>query len=192
MLCQNCGKEEVNFKYTQVVNGVKKEIVLCDKCAKELGLESLDFNIPINFSSFLGNFFDELEDTSVFPTLAKKEELKCENCGNTYSDFINSGKFGCPNCYPTFELAVDSLLKNLHGTSSHIGRKSKKAGIAAPNIRNETPIKVKPKVKETNKNSDQVKVLDLEKQLNIAIKEERYEDAAKLRDEIKKINENNK
>lgn len=24
MLCQNCGKNEVNFKYTQVVNGVKK------------------------------------------------------------------------------------------------------------------------------------------------------------------------
>ena len=47
MLCQNCGKNEVNFKYTQVVNGVKKEMALCEKCAKELGLENMDFNIPI-------------------------------------------------------------------------------------------------------------------------------------------------
>ena len=41
MLCQNCGKNEVNFKYTQVVNGVKKEMALCEKCAKELGLRRI-------------------------------------------------------------------------------------------------------------------------------------------------------
>lgn len=44
MLCQNCGKNEVNFRYTQVINGEKREIALCDKCAKKLGLESLDFS----------------------------------------------------------------------------------------------------------------------------------------------------
>lgn len=38
MFCQNCGKNEVNFRYTQIVNGVKKEMALCDKCAKKLGL----------------------------------------------------------------------------------------------------------------------------------------------------------
>lgn len=25
MLCQNCGKNEVNFRYTQIINGVKKK-----------------------------------------------------------------------------------------------------------------------------------------------------------------------
>ena len=50
MLCQNCGKNEVNFRYTQIINGVKKEMALCEKCAKDLGLEKMDFNIPINFS----------------------------------------------------------------------------------------------------------------------------------------------
>ena len=30
MLCQNCGKNEVNFRYTQVINGEKREIALCD------------------------------------------------------------------------------------------------------------------------------------------------------------------
>ena len=47
MLCQNCGKNEVNFRYTQVINGEKKEIELCDKCAKKLGLERLDFSREI-------------------------------------------------------------------------------------------------------------------------------------------------
>ena len=34
MLCENCGENEANVRYTQIVNGVKKEMKLCDKCAK--------------------------------------------------------------------------------------------------------------------------------------------------------------
>lgn len=52
MKCQNCGKNEVTFRYTQVINGVKKEMNLCDNCAKELGLKDMNFSMPISFSSF--------------------------------------------------------------------------------------------------------------------------------------------
>ena len=41
MLCQNCGENEANVRYTQIINGEKKEMVLCDKCSKELGKEYL-------------------------------------------------------------------------------------------------------------------------------------------------------
>lgn len=58
MLCQNCGQREANVKYTQIINGVKKEMTLCDICAKELGLEDIHVNMPIDFSSFLGDFLD--------------------------------------------------------------------------------------------------------------------------------------
>lgn len=37
-------------------------MALCEKCAKELGLENMDFNIPINFSSFLGDFFGDYDE----------------------------------------------------------------------------------------------------------------------------------
>ena len=63
MMCENCGKNEVNFRYTQIVNGVKKEMHLCDKCAKEFGLEDLDFSMPINFSSFF------LQNSLFFPKM---------------------------------------------------------------------------------------------------------------------------
>ena len=76
MLCQNCGKNEVNFRYTQIINGVKKEMALCDKCAKELGLESLDFNMPINFSSFLGDFLSVASENSFLPSFVKTNTLK--------------------------------------------------------------------------------------------------------------------
>ena len=37
-------KNEVNFKYTQVVNGVKKkEMALCEKCAKRIRLREHGF-----------------------------------------------------------------------------------------------------------------------------------------------------
>ena len=41
MLCQNCGKNEANIRYTQIINGVKKEVALCSNCAKKLGMDEL-------------------------------------------------------------------------------------------------------------------------------------------------------
>ena len=45
MLCENCGENEANVRYTQIVNGVKKEMHLCDKCSKELGIGIKDNSI---------------------------------------------------------------------------------------------------------------------------------------------------
>lgn len=132
MLCQNCGKNEVNFKYTQVVNGVKKEMALCEKCAKELGLENMDFNIPINFSSFLGDFFGDY-DENFLPSFTQSNALKCTNCGMTYDEFVDKGKFGCENCYNVFENRIDPVLKNIHGCNQHVGRNSKFINKASEN-----------------------------------------------------------
>lgn len=179
MLCQNCGKNEVNFKYTQVINGVKKEMALCDKCAKELGLDTIDFNIPINFSSFLGDFFNEYNDSAFLPGFSTATILKCPNCGMSYEDFIQTGKFGCSECYDTFSERINPVLKNIHGTNAHVGRKSR---MLTNNVKEK---KVEDNKKETKNENDEIKKLNDE--LKMAIKEERYEDAAKLRDKIKEI-----
>ena len=63
MLCQNCGKNEVNFRYTQIVNGVKKEMALCDKCAKKLGLYTIVASIRGNYPGF--SLADEVPPASV-------------------------------------------------------------------------------------------------------------------------------
>lgn len=184
MLCQNCGKNEVTFRYTQVINGVKKEMALCDNCAKSLGLETLDFNMPINFSSFLGDFIGE--ETDFLPSFTTPKALQCENCGMTYEEFLNNGKFGCSNCYDVFSERLDKVLKNIQGVDTHIGRKSKKITIKN-NKTGEKPFNVSTDEKEA-KNEEKEKTL--QEQLKQAIKEERYEDAAKIRDEIKQQNEN--
>lgn len=190
MLCQNCGKNEVNFKYTQIINGVKKQMALCDKCAKELGIESLDFNMPINFSSFFGDFLGEMEEASFLPTFAKTKTLQCDYCNMTYEEFVSSGKFGCKHCYDVFSNGLDKVLKNIHGSNSHTGRNSSRmqelSQTKAPNITKKTTNhEIVQNEKKNNTKEEKVKQLNIE--LKQAIKEERYEDAAKLRDEIKKM-----
>ena len=183
MLCQNCGKHEANVRYTQIINGNKKEMVLCEQCAHKLGIEeNLNFSIPMDLPSFLGEFLGEYNDANFLPSFNTVKELKCDNCGMTYNEFINTGKFGCGNCYNVFEDRINPILKNLHGSNRHIGRKGKLTKYSL-----KEKMKNEPKMeKKENSEVDQLK-----EKLKEAIKEERYEDAAKLRDEIKKIDKNN-
>ena len=190
MLCQNCGKNEVNFRYTQIVNGVKKEMLLCDKCAKSLGLEGMDFNMPIDFSSFLGDFLNIASDTEFLPSFNKVENLRCDNCGMTYDEFVNSGKLGCHNCYDIFSETLNPVLKNIHGSASHIGRRSKLTNKDKKSVLNDINKQEQSKKQTEGNKKEDSKIQKIEKlniELKQAIKDERYEDAAKIRDEIKKM-----
>lgn len=184
MKCQNCGENEANFRYTEIINGVKKEIALCDECRKKLGIQGLDFNIPINFSSFLGDFLNEYDDSEVFPMLTKPKQLKCDNCGMTYDEFIKTGKFGCDNCYNVFDSKIEPILKRIHGESKYLGRKGK----VSKKITNKS--KSEEVVGDTNIISQQTDILELKKELKKLIKEEKYEEAAIVRDKIKKLEQN--
>ena len=180
MLCQNCKENEANVKYTQIINGVKKEMNLCEECAKKLGIEEINFNIPISFSSFFGDFLNEYNNSDFIPMLSRPTELQCSQCNMTYDEFMNTGKFGCANCYNTFADKIDPVLNRLHGSTKYIGRKAKVSNNVLKKADNKHQVKEKD-------NNDNLK--NLKDQLRNAIKEERYEDAAKLRDQIKKIEE---
>jgi protein arginine kinase activator len=177
MLCENCGENEANVKYTQIINGVKKQMLLCDKCSKELGISHMDFNMPINLSSFLGEIFGDNENVSL-PGFVDKNSLTCDECGMTYDEFINTGKFGCANCYDAFSSKIDSILKNLQGANTHIGRKTR----VTKNVLNKEEV-----IKSEKEDTKKSKLDTLKDDLKKAIAEERYEDAANIRDEIKKL-----
>ena len=174
MLCQNCGKNEANVRYTQIINGVKKEMALCQSCSKELGIGHIEFNMPINLSSFWGEF---LEDSELLPSFIKPKEIICDKCRMTYEEFTKIGKFGCENCYSSFSDKIDSILKNIQGGNRHIGR-------IAISRENNKMLQTK-EIKEEKVEQSKLEVL--KNDLKIAIREERYEDAAKIRDEIKKL-----
>lgn len=176
MMCQNCGKNEVTFRYTQVINGVKKEMNLCDKCARELGLKDMNFSMPINFSSFLSDFFNDYSD-NLLPSFMGAQTLQCKSCGTSFDDFVNSGEFGCGSCYDLFEDRITPILRNLQGATRHVGRGYR---AITPSVDENTHVKMAVKKEES-------KLEKLQKDLQKAIKDERYEDAAKIRDNIKKL-----
>ena len=191
MKCENCGKNEANVKYTQIINGEKKQMFLCEDCSEKLGIDTnIHLNMPIDFSSFLSDFFEDVNAITPMPMLEK--ELKCEKCGLTFDDFMSTGKFGCSNCFEEFAQRIDPILKNIHGSNRHIGRLG--------NIIEENKISKGPENQFNNSNNtankqgsneSQIKtekekqIEDLKSDLKLAIKEERYEDAAKIRDQIK-------
>ena len=179
MKCENCGKNNANVKYTQIINGEKKQMFLCEECSEKLGINDIHFNMPINFTSFLTDFFDDMSNVSFMPTLGDVETLKCSKCGLSWDDFLHTGKFGCSNCYDDFENRIDPILRSLQGSTNHIGRLGE--------VRKGNNVKQNLDDKIQNKENKAVKKLDkLKDDLKQAIKEERYEDAAKIRDEIKK------
>lgn len=180
MLCQNCGKNQANIRYTQIINGVKKEMTLCETCAEKMGIDNVKINMPINFSNFLGDLLEGYNET--IPSFAKETHNKCTSCGELYNDFIEKGLLGCPECYDMFDDKLDSVLKNLQGHTRHVGRK---------------PLNISKKMENIGQNNKQEGKAVSEKKdnwleklqadLSKAIKEERYEDAAVIRDEIKKL-----
>ena len=122
------------------------------------------------------------------PKLFTNKNLVCENCKLSFEDFIENGRFGCEKCYENFESKINSILKNIHGIDTHCGRlgnaildNNSNLNEKVENKKNDNDKEIKV---ETN-NKSQIEIL--KERLEKEIKEERYEDAAKTRDEIKKI-----
>ena len=187
MLCDNCGKREANVRYSENINGRRKELHLCEECSKKLRIGQMDFSMPIDFSSFFGGFMDELLEPEFMPMLNTLKTLKCDNCGYTFEDIANTGKLGCANCYDVFEERLDPIIRKIQGANRHTGRIGKV-------LDNKITNKVEEKSKTNSKHGEQEKtekeenkLEKLQEELKQAIKEERYEDAAKIRDEIKKL-----
>lgn len=181
MLCTNCNHNEANVRYTQIINGEKKEMFLCEECSKKLGIDNMKLSLPIDFASFFGDFLNEY-DNDFMPILKKTNELKCDKCNMTYREFIETGKFGCDACYNIFSERIDPILKRLHGSNRYNGRKANINEIEEKELEQ----------KEKTKMTKQEKIDNLREKIKRLIKEEKYEEAAKIRDQIKELEgENN-
>lgn len=178
MLCDNCGENEATVRYTEIINGHKREMMLCEECSKKLGINNIDLKLPIDFSSFFGDLISEYEQSDFLPMFEMDNDLRCKTCNLSYKEFLNTGKLGCPDCYDTFKDRINTVLNRIQGSTEYQGRKS------LPSGKKSTFTSHKKEEKQMQKKNE---VDDLEEKLKLAIKDERYEDAAKIRDKIKKI-----
>lgn len=162
MLCQNCGKYEATTHVKRIVNGETAEAHLCSDCASALGYTDVFKGFQNPFADLLGSFFGEPSGSLATRT------VRCEKCGSTFNDIVNSSKIGCADCYKTFYDKLLPSLQRIHGKTRHEGKTPKAVKLA------DTP---------------QNRIEQLEKQLNEAVEKQDFETAAKLRDEIKAIRE---
>lgn len=163
MLCTHCNQKEASFHYRQVNNGQAKELHLCADCARELGYLGAGSD-PFNFNSLINQFFGV--PSAVKPLVSA---LACDQCGLSYDEFRNTGLLGCSHCYDVFADAMEAMLEGIQPGTTHKGK------IAGQNG-------------EEAKRQQDIKAL--KEQLQKAILEERYEQAAKLRDQIKALEKN--
>ena len=178
MKCDNCGIREATVRYSENINGRKRELHLCEQCSRELGIDRMDFNMPIDFASFFSGMLEEMEGSEMMPMFDSIRDLQCKSCGYTFEDILNKGKFGCANCYDTFESRLEPIIRKIQGSNQHVGRLGKIT-------ENKINTKPTPKVKKQEAKRNEIDVL--KENLKKAVKEERYEDAAVLRDKISKL-----
>ncbi len=91
---------------------------------------------------------------------------KCPVCGFTQADFKKTGRLGCSECYETFEGHLGNLLKAMHKGTRHTGKQPARL------VRH-------------HQMTERMK--GLQEDLLKAVRDENYEDAANLRDQIRKL-----
>lgn len=167
MKCQKCQEREANTHYTQITNGKKQEFYLCDKCAAESPEVAKMQNSFVNpFDMSLENFLSGIFGGSSPSRGIAGGAAACPVCGMTFREFSKGGKMGCSTCYETFRDSMMAPLKQIHGSTEHTGK---------------IPSRMGGKIKTDRQ------IKDLELKLSQAVLEQNFEEAARLRDEIKAL-----
>lgn len=157
MLCDACHKNIATVHLTEIVDDKIVEMHICQSCAQNKAEELKEH---LSIPGFLGGLISPEREGR------KKTTLKCPSCNLTYEEFKTKGKLGCERCYFVFKQQLLPLLKKIHSSLRHTGK---------------APVSINQKVIVESR------IEDLRKRLERAIQLEEYEDAAKLRDEIKKL-----
>ncbi len=161
MLCQSCLKNMATTHIKTIVNGEFKEYMLCPECAKEMGCMNLFDEFVSDFGNLWSSFLDAKPLTEALPKVKR-----CDFCGASFNDIVNTGRVGCAHCYETFSNEILPSIQRIHGNTRHKG-KIASSGSAESKLKNQ--------------------VEDLKEKLSQAIQNQEFEEAAKLRDKIREI-----
>ncbi len=171
MFCDECENSEAIFHFTEIANNNQSELHLCMRCAKNIDLNS---NIQ-NHTVSLTNMFSFLCDESI---IIEESGTVCPNCGLSVAELSWEGRPGCPDCYKYFR----SLFNKLFSGNNIKNKYSGKIPVNYIEImNNQNP------ALNNNKSDHIYSSSVLEEELKKAVLEERYEDAAVLRDRIKDV-----
>ncbi len=160
MICNLCGKHHATIYFKGIVNQQAVKLHLCESCAKKKGMM-----FPFGKSIYsLGDMVASLAQSSSMGT--DLFGTTCPRCGLSYAEFKQTSQLGCSQCYATFSSLVGPLLRQIHGSTQHVGKTYRRT--VRPGSTTEELARMKLELRE-------------------AIRSEHYEKAAELRDQIQKL-----
>jgi protein arginine kinase activator len=140
-----------------------EELHLCEICAQARKLPSVG-------KKSLGDIWKLLQASGVQASGAQaKSETTCPDCGMTRSELRTRGRIGCARDYEVFESDIREILERVHGAAEHVGR--------VPGLSPE----------ELEALHRDRRIRDLERRLETAVRDEEYERAARIRDELQAL-----
>lgn len=161
--CHACKKQPATVHVTDVSHGEKKERHLCEACAQKEGVMSSTPS-SVNLSQMLTTFISGGKVTA-----QQIADLRCPKCKLTFVEFRNNGLLGCACDYDAFEKALVGLIERAHqGASHHVGKSPRQ---------NKKP---------RNSEGDLIR---LRRELVRAVDDEKYEEAARIRDQLRAYDE---
>ncbi|MFT5494854.1 MAG: protein arginine kinase activator [Kiritimatiellia bacterium] len=165
MICEKCKKDEATVHLTQVVGGEVKKLHLCESCAKDSGVDTK------SGSSITDLFLGSGEPSGAAVSVGVEQDvvaLVCTHCNLTRVDFKKGGRLGCMHCYEVFREELEPLIRAMHHADRHMGKR---------------PSRLSKSVQVEDE------LYTLQEELALAVASEKFEDAARLRDEVRKLQE---
>jgi protein arginine kinase activator len=164
MKCQKCAKP-ATFHITDIERGKPREYHFCDEHARQHLTPPEEVHEPPP----MGELAKKLVisgSTTPRGEASPADKQVCPVCQITFLEFRNSGRLGCPYDYEVFRDELMPLLENIHDETRHSGKVPRRAP----------------------KNSQQqTTLIQLRNELKRAIAAEDYETAARVRDKIRNI-----
>jgi protein arginine kinase activator len=206
MLCSECGQSEATVFFKALIGYRLLQANLCEPCAERKGLEVMGQPAPLLFGLL------SLLSGSAFGR-PRKPVRACPACGLEYETFRKTGRLGCAACYESFEAPLAALLAKIHGAEVHIGKHPPRPAArswGAQPASSEPRESAKPpegarqaprpdfevkKVALTRRSppsgetgpAKKERIAILEGRLQQLLKQEDYEAAARLRDELRRL-----
>ncbi len=175
MICDFCKKNEAAIHLIRVQNDNVEKVNICAECAGDFSFFSED-DFYKDLTKILYKIFraDEGQSNSrrelkTLKNLEIRQNRSCSFCGTDLKNIKKLGKMGCPNCYIEFKNILLPIIKAIHKNIEHRG-----------------------KIPENT--SGQIKleksIRDLRNRLKREIFVENFEEAARIRDEIRQLEKN--
>ena len=181
MKCDRCDRDGI-IEINTYIDGKESKISLCEECyknyLKEMKFPTMELDGEDKQFKFFQQILSDLVSSMFLSsgespiTIENKgytdQTKKCSHCKTDFAWILKNGKFGCDHCYQEFRDAIEQILLQTQGSGEHKGR---------------IPVRYE------GLESLRLEIKEKEEELNQLVFDEKYEEAASVRDSLKELKE---